>query len=138
MRVGYALGAPAAIRPIDRIRNQFGIGRLAQAAALAALVDQDWVAHVVAQVAEGRRDYARLAGELGWQALPSATNFVAFDTGSAARARAVLETLQQQGIFIRKPATEPLDRCIRVTVGRKADRAALADAVRSATASAAG
>ena len=131
MRVGYALGAPELVRPFDRIRNQFGVGRVAQAAALAALADQDFVAGVVAATAEGRRDYALLAAEHGFSALPSATNFVAIDVGSADRARAILAALlEREGVFIRMPGVAPLNRCIRVTVGRAPDRARFAEAFR--------
>jgi histidinol-phosphate aminotransferase len=129
MRVGYAFGAPALVRPFDRIRNQFGVGRMAQAAALAAWADQDHVRRVGAAVAEGKRDYAALAVEHGFTALPSATNFVAIDVGTAERARAILTALlEAEGIFIRMPGVAPLNRCIRVTVGRPEDRAAFAEA----------
>ena len=37
LRVGYALGAPELIAAFDKLRNHFGVGRVAQAGALAAL-----------------------------------------------------------------------------------------------------
>src|SRR5260221_6150 len=88
MRVGYALGAPATIRPFDKIRNHFGMTRLSLAAALASLADPGHVAGVVEAVAAGRRDYAEMARSLGLEALPSATNFVAIDLGTSIRAKA--------------------------------------------------
>jgi histidinol-phosphate aminotransferase len=131
MRVGYALGAAALVRPFDRVRNQFGVGRVTQAAALAALDDSDFVASVVAATAEGKRDYAALAAEFGFNALPSATNFVAIDCGSTERAKAILAgLLAREGVFIRMPGVAPLNRCIRVTVGRAEDRARFAEAFR--------
>ena len=118
LRVGYAFGAAETIRPIDRIRNQFGMGRLAQAGALAALADQDHVRSVVAAVAAGRARLTEIATRAGLEALPSATNFVLIDVGGADRARSLLTTLQDRyGIFIRMPSAAPLNRCIRVTVG---------------------
>ncbi|GGF48847.1 histidinol-phosphate aminotransferase [Aliidongia dinghuensis] len=131
MRVGYAFGAAETIRPLDRIRNQFGVGRMAQAAALAALADQDHVASVVAAVAQGRAEYAELARELGFAALPSATNFVAIDVATNACAKTLLASLlEREGVFIRMPGAAPLDRCIRVTVGRAEDRTVFAAAFR--------
>ena len=130
MRVGYALGAPELVRPFDRIRNQFGVGRVTQAAALAALEDQDFVASVVAATAEGKRDYAALAASLGLHALPSATNFVAIDMGSGDRARATLASLlEDEGVFLRMPGVAPLDRLIRVTVGTPPERQGFAAAL---------
>jgi histidinol-phosphate aminotransferase len=131
MRVGYAFGAAGTIRPLDRIRNQFGVGRMAQAAALAALADQDHVASVVAAVAAGRDEYAQLARELGFTPLPSATNFVTIDVCGNACAKTVLGALlEREGVFIRMPGAAPLDRCIRVTVGRPEERAIFAAAFR--------
>ena len=131
MRVGYAFGAPETIRPFDRIRNQFGVGRMAQAAALAALADQGHVASVVAAVAAGRDEYAALARELDCTPLPSATNFVTIDVGGSACAKTILSALlEREGVFIRMPGAAPLDRCIRVTVGRPQERAVFAAAFR--------
>ncbi len=115
-RIGYGIGSPDTIAAFDKIRHHFGVSSVAQAGALAALRDQDHVASVVAAVAEGRRDLVRLAQSLGLQTLPSATNFVAIDVGGPARARALLEALQDQGVFVRMPGAPPLDRCIRVTI----------------------
>jgi histidinol-phosphate aminotransferase len=53
-RIGYAAGAPELIRAFDRIRNHFGMNRVAQAGALAALRDTGWLAHVQAEVATAR------------------------------------------------------------------------------------
>ena len=132
MRVGYAFGAPETIRPIDRIRNQFGVGRLAQAAALAAIRDRTHVAAVRGLVEEGKRDHAAMAEKLGIVALPSATNFTAFDLGSGERARAVLTRLRDRhGVFVRT-GTGPLDRLLRITIGPEADRAVLAEALAEA------
>ena len=44
-------------------------------------------------------------------------------------ARAVLAGLVARGVFVRMPTVAPQDRCIRVTVGRKADLDAFAAAL---------
>ena len=129
LRLGYAFGAPETVRPLDRIRNQFGVGVLAQAAGLASLEDEAHIAQVVAAVAEGRADYISLAADHSCLPLPSAANFVAIDLGDGERARALLTSLAEDyRVFVRMPATPPLDRCIRVTVGPPAARAIFADA----------
>ncbi|NMD08463.1 MAG: pyridoxal phosphate-dependent aminotransferase, partial [Phyllobacteriaceae bacterium] len=62
--------------------------------------------------------------------LPSATNFVAIDCGrDGPFARAIVDGLLQQGIFIRMPGVAPLNRCIRVSCGRPEELALLADAL---------
>ncbi len=129
-RVGYAIARPEVIAAFDRIRLHFGVNLVAQAGALAALDDTDYLRHVVAEVARGRDEYAALARDLGMIPQPSATNFVAFDVGSSARAKALLAGLAERGVFIRMPGAPPLDRCVRVTVGAPPERAAFAEILR--------
>jgi len=127
-RVGYAMGAPDLIRSFDKIRNHFGMNRAAQAGALAALMDQDYLVQTIANVAEARNAIARIAAENGLSALPSATNFVAIDCGrDADYAKAVLEGLVARGIFVRMPFVAPQNRCIRVSCGRPQDIALFAE-----------
>jgi histidinol-phosphate aminotransferase len=125
LRVGYALGPAGLVAAFDRVRNHFGLGRLAQAGALAALEDADWVPQVVAQIAAARDRIARAARANRLAPLPSATNFVTIDCGrDGAFARAVLDGLLRRGVFVRMPGVAPLDRCIRVSAGPDAALAA--------------
>ncbi|MDO5648483.1 pyridoxal phosphate-dependent aminotransferase [Paracoccus sp. (in: a-proteobacteria)] len=129
-RIGYAIGAPDLIAGFDRIRNHFGVSRMAQAGALAALNDRDWLAQTVAQVARARDRIGVIAAENGMRALPSATNFVAVDTGRDGDfARRVVAGLAELGVFIRMPGVAPLDRCIRISCGPDAELDVLADAL---------
>lgn len=127
-RVGYALGARDLIGQFEKIRNHFGMNRAAQAGALAALGDQDWLAHVREQVAKGRATIAQIAKENGLSTLPSATNFVAIDCGrDGAFAKAVLDDLVASGLFVRMPFVAPQNRCIRVSAGHPEDLELLRD-----------
>ena len=125
-RIGYCVGHRDLVTGLNKIRNHFGVSRIAQVGALASLRDPEFVAQVIAEVAAGREEYARLAASLGLVALPSATNFVAIDVGGGERARALLTELEARGVFVRMPPVPPLDRCIRITVGTAAERAAVA------------
>jgi histidinol-phosphate aminotransferase len=136
-RIGYAIGHPDLIAAFDRVRNHFGVNRLAQAGALAALADRGWIAHVAAEVERGRARLGDIAARHGLKALPSATNFVTVDCGrDGAHARAVLRELAARGIFVRMPFVAPQDRCIRITVGRTPDLDAFAAALPEALAAA--
>jgi histidinol-phosphate aminotransferase len=117
-RIGYAIGAPDLIAGFDRIRNHFGVNSIAQVGALAALADTDWLAHVQDQVARSRDRIGQIAQQNGLKALPSATNFVAVDTGhDGAYAARLVKALQDRGVFIRMPGVAPLNRCIRISCG---------------------
>lgn len=118
MRVGYAFGNAGVIRGFEKIRNHFGMNRVSQKAALAALSDDTWMAQVCDRVAEARARIAEIGRANGLTPLPSATNFRALDCGKdGAFARRVLEELEARGIFVRMPFAAPGDRCIRVTAG---------------------
>ena len=137
MRVGYAIGHPDLIGAFDTVRNHFGLGRVAQAAALAALKDADWLAEVRARIAQSRDAIAAIARQNGLEPLRSATNFVAVDCGGDGdRARRVLAALMAEGIFARMPGVAPLDRCIRISCGTPADMDALRAALPRALAAA--
>ena len=116
LRVGYAIGAPEVVAAFDRVRNHFGVNRVAQAGALASLADEGHIASVVARVERARGRIAAIATDNGLQALPSATNFVTVDCGRDGDfARAVLTALAERDVFIRMPGVAPLDRCIRIS-----------------------
>lgn len=138
-RVGYALGAPELIAAFDRVRNHFGMNRAAQAAALAALQDGDWLAQTRGRIAAARDRIAAIAVDNGLTPLPSAANFVAIDCGrDAGFARAVLDGLVARGIFVRMPFAAPQNRCIRVSCGTQAQLDAFAAALPGALAEAQG
>jgi histidinol-phosphate aminotransferase len=122
LRVGYALTHPDFATAFNKIRNHFGLGRVAQAGALAALADQDYLTATVARIAAARDRIAAIARDNGLTPLPSATNFVTIDCGGDGDvARAVLASLIKAGLFVRMPFVAPQDRCIRVSCGPDAD-----------------
>ncbi|MDP2061626.1 MAG: pyridoxal phosphate-dependent aminotransferase [Phaeovulum sp.] len=136
-RVGYAIGAPELISAFNKIRNHFGMSRISQAGALAALADQNWLAHIRTEVAAARETLARIARTNGLTPLPSATNFLAIDCGADGTfARRVLGHLVDAGIFVRMPFVAPHDRCIRVSCGPEAEMLAFAEALPHALAAA--
>lgn len=130
LRVGYGIAEPGLIAAFNKVRNHFGVGRIAQAGALAALADQDWLATVRAKVAEARISYGAVARQNGLIPLASATNFLTLDCGrDGDYARTLLLALASHGVFVRMPFVAPQDRCIRVSLGDSAALAVFADAL---------
>lgn len=130
MRVGYAMGHADIIAGFNRVRNHFAVNRLAQIAADASLQDAEMLPRVLQQVSEGRQRIYDLADELGLPWLRSSTNFVAVDIGSSDKANALLQTLEQAGIFLRKPMVSPQDRFLRIGVGTEQEHAVFAEEFR--------
>ncbi|OCW57640.1 pyridoxal phosphate-dependent aminotransferase [Hoeflea olei] len=117
-RIGYVFGNRETVSRFDRVRNHFGVNRLGQVAALAAIEDQAWLSHVIALVVASRDQIGDIVRGHGLKPLPSATNFVAIDCGGdGARARTIMDGLVSRGVFIRMPGVAPLNRCIRVSTG---------------------
>lgn len=130
LRVGYAITAAPLATAFDKVRNHFGVGRVAQAGALAALHDQDYLAQIRSKTATARLRLQGVAKANGLIPLPSATNFVTLDcTRDGDYARRVLAELGSRGIFVRMPGVAPLDRCIRVSLGDEPALAALEQAL---------
>jgi histidinol-phosphate aminotransferase len=127
-RIGYAWASAPVVRTFQKIRLHYGVNRIAQIGALAALHEERFVAETIAETLRGRAEYRALAECLGLPALPSHTNFVCFDLGSRARAEAMLEELLRRAVFVRKPGAPPLDGHVRVTVGTAPQRARFAGA----------
>lgn len=129
-RIGYAVAEAGLIRAFDKVRNHFGMNRMAQAGALAALRDTGWLAHVQAEVARARDGIGRIARANGLLALPSATNFVAVDClRDGDFARRVVRGLAERGVFVRMPFVAPQDRCIRISCAPEPELAVLAGAL---------
>ncbi|MBO6949455.1 MAG: pyridoxal phosphate-dependent aminotransferase [Rhodospirillales bacterium] len=126
-RIGYAIGAPEMIKAFDKVRNHFGVNKIAQAGALAALEDKSFLLDVQSKVRAARARITEIAAENGLNVLPSETNFVAVDCGKDGDyARKVLGLLVERGIFVRMPGVAPMDRCIRVSAGTVEDLDAFA------------
>lgn len=129
-RVGYAIGPEPLITAFHKIRNHFGMCRISQAGALAALEDQTYLAEVQVKVAAAREALGEIARQNGLKPIPSATNFVTMDCGQdGAFARRVVAEMAERDVFIRMPFVAPQDRCIRVSVGGAEEISAFARAL---------
>ena len=121
-RVGYAIGHADLIGAFNKVRNHFGMCRISQAGALAALHDRAHLARTIANVAAARARIGEIAAGHGLTAIASATNFVALDCGGDADlARRVVDALGRRGVFIRMPFAPPQNRCIRISAGRESE-----------------
>jgi len=137
-RIGYCIGEARVIRAFEKVRNHYGINRVGQIGALAALEDQEYLTEAVARIVRSRDIIGAIAGANDLTPLPSAANFVTINCRRDADfARRVLDGLIAHDVFARMPGVAPLNRCIRVSCGRDEDLAIFADALPLALAGAA-
>lgn len=134
LRIGYGIGRPELIRSINQVREPFNTTGFAQAAALAAVGDQEFIARCRKANAEG---IAYLRGEfdrLGLKSFPAHGNFILVDC--ARDAKTVYEELLKRGYIVRGGHTASIGfpTAIRVTVGSMEENrgfiAALAEVLR--------
>jgi histidinol-phosphate aminotransferase len=118
MRVGWAAGSTEVIDEVEKSRGPYKVGRLAEAAAVAALEDEDgWVPEVIAHCLESR---SRLVAELEGRDLapfPTAANFLFLPLVEGTAVTTAL-ALRERGVAVRpfSDAAEVGDG-LRVTVG---------------------
>lgn len=117
-RIGYAIGHPDVIAGFEKVRNHYGINRVGQIGAKAALADGEHLLRVRAGVAAARERLVHIARGAGLEPLVSDAAFVAMRCPEgAAYANSLLRALIERDIFVRKPTVPQLADLIRVSVG---------------------
>lgn len=117
LRLGYALANPVLIELLYRIQLPFIVNQAAMKAASAALEDQNFVQQTLENNHYGMKQVREGLQELQLKQLPSAGNFIAFDTGH--EGLTIDQLLQQQGIIVRPLNPYGLSQYLRVTIGTK-------------------
>jgi histidinol-phosphate aminotransferase len=123
LRLGYALSHPTVADLLNRVRQPFNVNSVAQAAALAALDDED---HLRQSIRSNHAGMAQLVAgfeTLGLSYIESAGNFVAVDAGRSGLA--VFEALLQKGVIVRPVANYGMPEHLRITIGRAEENARL-------------
>ncbi len=122
LRVGYGIGNKKMIKAFNKVRNHFGVNKLGQIAAEAALGDQDHLNTVLKKVDQSKKDIAVLFQRFGFTSLSSRTNFVPINSGGDGKLAAkLMSRLIQEKIFVRMPSVSPLNSFIRITAGNHND-----------------
>jgi histidinol-phosphate aminotransferase len=117
LRVGFLAASPTVCRMLDRLREPFNLSRAATAAGPAAVTDFEWLHHCQRLNAEGRDFLTAAFARLGFDVVPSQSNFILVDVKQDARA--LFERLMAAGIIVRPADGWGFDHHIRVTVGTK-------------------
>ena len=130
LRVGYGIGNKKLVKAFNKVRNHFGVNKLGQIAAKAALEDQDHLKSVLKKVDQSKKDIAALFQRFGFNSLSSRTNFIPINSGGDGKfASKLMSSLIQKKIFVRMPSVSPLNSFIRITAGTNDDLMVLDDAM---------
>ncbi|PRS02907.1 histidinol-phosphate transaminase [Bacillus atrophaeus] len=117
LRVGYGIASETLIRQIEPAREPFNTSRLGQAAAIAALSDQDFIVSCVKKNAAGLKQYYDFAETHGLGYYPSQTNFVLIDFNRPADE--LFQALLQKGYIVRSGNALGFPTSLRITIGTK-------------------
>jgi histidinol-phosphate aminotransferase len=115
LRVGYGLSHPDLADLLNRVRQPFNVDSLAQAAACAALDDDEHLRRSIELNARGMRQLVDGVQRLGLDLIPSSGNFVAIDLGR--EAAPVDQALLRLGVVTRPIANYGLPNHLRVSIG---------------------
>lgn len=131
LRVGWAFAPEAVSEAVNRIRPPFNTSIAGQAAAVAALADEDFQAKALAHVQRWRPWLTQQLGGLGLDVAPTAANFVlvGFPKAAGRTAKDAEAFLARRGLIVRGVAGYGLPDHIRITIGLEEHNRAVIDAL---------
>jgi histidinol-phosphate aminotransferase len=119
LRVGFAVGHPALIEGLERVKNSFNsypLGRLAQAGAIAAIEDQAHLEATSAKVIATRQRLVKELASLGFETLPSTANFI-FTRHPKHAGIQLHQALRDRGVIVRHFKSPRIAEFLRITIG---------------------
>jgi histidinol-phosphate aminotransferase len=131
LRVGYAIGDPALIEALTRVKDSFNsypLGRPAQAGAVAAIQDEAYFQHTRSAIIANRQSLTAALIQLGFEVLPSSANFV-FARHPSHTGQAVAAALRVRAVLVRHFSGPRVSDFIRITVGSEAELERLTEAL---------
>jgi histidinol-phosphate aminotransferase len=128
LRVGYGIAPAELTSYLARVQDVFAVSAMAQAAALAALEDEQHVQYVVENNAQQVDWLQRELTGVGFHPLATWANFLAFDVKQDARDFA--RRLRREGVLVRPLGAWGAVSVIRVTVGTPEQNHSLLQALR--------
>lgn len=131
LRVGFAIGQAHLIEGLERVKDSFNsypLGSLEIAGAVAALEDEDYFQSRRAQVMSTREHLAQQLRLLGFDVLPSATNFL-FVRHRLHRAVDLAQALRERAILVRHFKSPETEDYLRISIGTDDECAQLAAAL---------
>lgn len=118
MRLGLAIARPETIAALDKIRDHYNIDRLAQAACVAALEDQDYLRYCIHHICETREWFTAELAKFGYEIIPSRGNFV-FAAPPDRDGKRVYNGLYERKILVRHFTDPLLTHGLRISMGTR-------------------
>lgn len=130
-RVGFALGSPALISALNRVKysfNPYNVNRLSIIAGAVAVEDEPYFQTCTAAVRNNRAWTVRELEELGFTVLPSSANFI-FAKSDKLPGGELYRKLKENGILVRWFDADRIRDYVRITIGSLDQMTALVDEI---------
>jgi histidinol-phosphate aminotransferase len=128
LRIGYGIGPAEVLAYCARMQSTFSVSSIAQAAALAALDDQQHIGRTVANNATQAQVLGVGLSELDIHVIPTWANFFCCDLREDAGTFA--DRLRAEGVSVRPLGSWGAPNCIRVSIGTPEQNQMLLSAAR--------
>ncbi len=135
MRVGYSVASREITEGLTRVKDSFNsypLDRLAIVAAVASMQDQPYFETMTRKVIDAREFLSQQLGAMGFDVLPSRTNFV-FARHPAHDGAELASALRECGILVRHFRLPRIDQFLRISVGTQEDCARLCNTLSELT-----
>ena len=123
LRIGYAFSSEEVTRVMWKVKPPFDVNLAAQAAAVAALSDDEHLRRTLEMNARGIRELSEAFGALGFRVLPTQANFLCIRIGE--KCAELVKFLEWNGMIVRYLKSFGLPEWVRVTVGKPEENALL-------------
>ncbi|MDQ0012799.1 histidinol-phosphate aminotransferase [Variovorax boronicumulans] len=133
LRVGFACGQPHLIDGLVRVKDSFNsypLDRLATAGAVAALEDEAWFNTTRDKIVDTREGLHLQLEDLGFEVLPSQTNFV-FARHPGRDAAELAALLRERAVLVRHFRQPRIAQYLRISIGTREQCSALVQALQA-------
>lgn len=115
LRLGCAVGHPELLAAMNRVRPPYTVNSVAQAGALAALKDEEFIKRGRERNAQVRAELCRFLDKMGVAHTPSHANFVFVRPGGDAGE--IAKRLMENGILVRSLSHQGVPEGLRLSLG---------------------
>ncbi len=131
-RLGFGVASKELIADLNRIKystNPYNINRMTMAAGIGVLNDEEYTLKNCAQICENRKYTEEALLKIGFEVIPSKTNFV-FAKHPGIAGDVIYKKLRERSILVRHFESERISQYNRITVGTKEQMEKLVSALR--------
>ncbi|HPL37757.1 MAG TPA: histidinol-phosphate transaminase [Verrucomicrobiota bacterium] len=121
LRIGYAIGAPALMAALAKLKDSYNVDRLAQTVALGALNDVAWMQDNARRIVATRERVVAELTRRGFRIVPSAANFLFVEPPVGLSASVCFARLRQHNILVRYFPGPRTGNYLRISIGTDAE-----------------